>query len=79
MLPDSELIQTVRTYVQRQKGKSREGLIAFNEGVMAASFALGAFIDGGRSNLSAEAMLILETAYESMTRVRAPAKMFPPQ
>ncbi len=75
--PNPEGVEAVRRYVSLQLGKSREEKIAFNEGVMAASFALGAFIDTARPLPDSDAAIeIMEAAFESMTRVRLPRKAF---
>lgn len=73
---DREGVEFVRLCVDRQRGKPYGELVAFNEGVIAASNALGAFIDGAK-DAPPQAIHILEAAFQSMTRVRVPSKMFP--
>lgn len=72
-------VETVRSYAAAQQGKSYDELVAFNEGVLAAAFALGAYIDGSHGPVPREGLQILEAAYQSMTRVRVPFKLFPPK
>lgn len=76
--PDREGVDFVRLCVNLQHGKPYEELVAFNEGVVAASHALGAFIDGAR-DAPPQAIRVLEAAYQSMLRVRVPSKLFPPK
>lgn len=65
----------VRAAIEAAKLKPVAEQIAFNEGVMCAAFALGAYIDGSRG-LNADAHTILERAFNDMTRrkIRIPLK-----
>jgi hypothetical protein len=59
----------VRRYIEAAQQKPAEEQIAFNEGVMCAAFALGAYIEGSRG-LNADALAILERAFGAMTGVK---------
>lgn len=76
--PSQEGVETVRSYAAAQQGKSYAELVAFNEGVIAAALALGAYIEGAHE-APPESLRIMEAAHHSMTRVRLPEKLFPPK
>lgn len=59
----------VKAAIELAKHKPPEQQVAFNEGVMCAAFALGAYIDGSRG-LSADATTILERAFRAMTGMK---------
>jgi hypothetical protein len=63
-------VQTVNDYVRAQEGKSEGEKIAFNEGCIAAFFAMWAFIDSLEPGHPA--MQALEEATEVAKRTRLP-------
>lgn len=60
----------VKRYIQSALEKPEAERIAFNEGVMCAAFALGAYIDGTRG-LNADAHAVLERAFTAITGLKA--------
>ena len=67
---DPDDVACVKNYIEHGKRKPTDTeRIAFNEGVMCAAFALGAYIDA-HEHRSAEAAVVLQAAYRALLGIR---------
>lgn len=65
---DPEGVETVRAYMGAALQKDDENLISFNEGIMCAAFALGAYIDGLPRDHAGKP--VLERIFNDITNMR---------